>query len=818
MAKTKAATSRWVALLLAGAVVVTVLLYFKTLTGQKCSSLTSDYTQALAAGQPYLKFSPDPELLALPNPYDPTANQGSRALDAALYHGHYYLYFGVTPFVTLLVPWLLLTGRQLAESQAIAVYCLGVLLCLGVMLMDAAQRYFPRAGGIALALALFAGSLATAGLLLLRAAHIYELVIAAAWFHDTCALLAAYLALHDPKRRLTWLALAGFSAGLAVGARPNHLGVVAATAAFIFLEIRRSPDGRAVLLRRLAATLGPLLAVGLGLAWFNYIRFGSPLEFGFRYTLNDVANFSTNFAGLRHIPYNLWHYVLGVPQLTGWFPFFNGPGSSPIPVPDRYTHLTQLYGLLFTAPFVFCGLVLAGRRASLPVPLRTFVGLTLAFGLLNLAFLSIINGATYRYTADFLPHLGLAGCLGFLLLAENAHAGISRRLLYAGGQLLLVFSLVSSFCAACALFDLMQLKNPVEFARLARIFNQPRLWWEGSRGIPLYQFKVTAQLPKNRYGSSEPLLVTGPDGMQDFIYVYYTAPGYLQVGFEAIGRGGPVSDLIPVDYDQPVVFELGFGPEWPPAGARSYHGLTAAEVAALRRSLIVLVNGKTALDCRVDYHLTKNYYFWGHSPNDNAFGSAFSGKNFMVEKIPLNEALGLASVLPQENNPLRLEFSRAVTFGLSREPIVAVGYRHRGQLLSLIPEAGDRARFVISTTEQSAELVSPPFPLPAQTLHHLEFFSGSLLPPVESSLWGDKTPEERQSARRRVRLALDGVVIIEGLTESLELGPAAVKIGHNSIGFSNVAPDFSGHIKISPPGSRAVRNATTTPTASREGP
>ena len=81
---------------------VSVETYFDTAGTFQFDSRTGyydslDYYDTLAAaflsGQLYLKTVPDPELLALPNPYDPSKNEKFRLHDASLYNGRYYLYF-----------------------------------------------------------------------------------------------------------------------------------------------------------------------------------------------------------------------------------------------------------------------------------------------------------------------------------------------------------------------------------------------------------------------------------------------------------------------------------------------------------------------------------------------------------------------------------------------------------------------------------------------------------------------------------------------------------------------------------------------------
>ena len=155
-----------------------------------------------------------------------------------------------------------------------------------------------------------------------------------------------------------------------------------------------------------------------------------------------------------------------------------------------------------------------------------------------------------------------------------------------------------------------------------------------------------------------PLLVSGKASRQNFIYLYYTGPGLLQVGFEEGGMGGPVSNPLPVDYGRPVVFELALGSEWPPAGAWPYHGLPAESVRTLRRRMLVRVNGTIALDAWVYYHPPKGLFFLGSSPDDDAFGRAFEGGRISVRKVALPDAERLVTGDAADFGPVRLKLSR----------------------------------------------------------------------------------------------------------------------------------------------------------------
>src|SRR5687767_12808729 len=68
----------------------------------------SDYYNLLVdgylAGQLHMKVAVPPELAQLENPYDPAKRGGLGLHDTSFYRGKYYLYFGVGPIVTVMMP------------------------------------------------------------------------------------------------------------------------------------------------------------------------------------------------------------------------------------------------------------------------------------------------------------------------------------------------------------------------------------------------------------------------------------------------------------------------------------------------------------------------------------------------------------------------------------------------------------------------------------------------------------------------------------------------------------------------------------------
>ncbi|HTX64650.1 MAG TPA: hypothetical protein VMD31_02690, partial [Opitutaceae bacterium] len=96
-------------------------------------------TDAFRHGRLHLAIEPDPALARLADPYDPEQNRPYQVNDLSYFRGHYFLYFGAAPVVTLLLPWTALTGMFLTEPFAVAFFA-AASLGLSLLLLGAVRR------------------------------------------------------------------------------------------------------------------------------------------------------------------------------------------------------------------------------------------------------------------------------------------------------------------------------------------------------------------------------------------------------------------------------------------------------------------------------------------------------------------------------------------------------------------------------------------------------------------------------------------------------------------------------------------------------
>lgn len=744
--------------------------------------LSSPYTEALAHGQSYLPEKPDP---------------AHPLLDTSLFHGRHYIYFGIVPFAAFMVPAYLLTGSAPSPEAAIFLFCALGYLAYGAILLLGIRRCDPR---VPLAVSSGAFLLVIVGSgtwPLMGRPAIYEIENAAAYAFLGLSLLS--LALHESgeaKSRCS-LACTGAFAALTMGCRPNYFPAVAVVAGWVLFRAWGLLQGRP---RRALLALGPLIplfAIGAALAYWNFHRFGNPLDFGLKHTVSEDPAAVRPLSSLSNIPYHLHRYAIGAAHLIRYFPFIQGQKEGPFPLAGWQEVSNQVYGLLLVTP------VLLGAVLALLIPgepgarrLRAYAGVCLAAFLGNFLFLCSVTQSCYRYPADFLGPLAMVAALGWVLAQ-----GRGRKVGLLANGVLFPFLAWSAAAVTCQTFSTAQTtslfdqRRPADFMAAARPFNHvvyalEGLFHDGPRAV-----RVTVRLPRDRSGRSEPLVVVGDKGAQDFLYLYYAGAATIQVGYEATGLGGVLSSPVPVDPGQSHVFEVRYGSFLPPDDDPMLKGISPGDLQLLRRMITVLVDGKPAIDAEVDFHLPRGRILIGESPDDDAFGSKFTGT---VESVAYPR-------LAARISPARWDGSAygAVSMSMALnpmpagvyDPVLSLGLGRQGAQLLIEHVDTDTIRFVWLTT-QGERLSSPAYRWPSHSARKVAISVGSLLPPVTASLWSEsESLSQRQDAKRMLRVMVDGTEAWSTPCNAPDVSPDMVAVGKDTLFLiPGVMPQFAGTV------------------------
>ena len=415
-------------------------------------------TKSIMEGRFDLGVTPSKEFLSLADPYDTeTRIHGTFLNDASYYRGKYYIYFGITPVLTLFLPFYEATGIFFPGCLAAALFCfLGYLFSLLSLLAlchvqscydCAKEETWPRSiwplqsSGHATLAALVLG-MGNFCPFMLRQPFIYQIAIASGFCFGMIGvfgLLRAWLAREKGFACLVWLAISGASLSLAVGSRPTLI-ICAILPILLFYFLQHENRFNA---GRLLAFSIPYCSYGLFLALYNYLRFGSPIEFGWKYQLNGDCNLHPVFK-LQDLAAGLFGFLMEPPKLLPDDPYVTLHWVWPFPGLWHSRFHEPVIGMLWLFPPVILALLVPWSCIRIDPFVRFFLGCLLVI----FTFFLVLNASvaqTARYLIDLLPYVLIPGL--FMAFLFSDHAAGQRR-----NVLMVILGVSAIWCTAVTFF------------------------------------------------------------------------------------------------------------------------------------------------------------------------------------------------------------------------------------------------------------------------------------------------------------------------------------------------------------------------------
>lgn len=749
----------------------------------------AELTSAYLHGQLHLERPPAPGLLALADPYDPVANAPHRVDNLSYFQGRYYLYHGIAPVLTLLVPFKVATGRYLTDPATCLVFCLGGAVFSLLLLADIRRKAAPLASGLVLAACALAVLCGHGYYLVLRGSGLNHVPIASAYFFLTVAMWGAFRVLTTHGRAWPWLLLTATAYGLAIASRPNY--VIGAGALLLLPWFLHRREGVRRWAPALVALILPLVLIVAGLLLHNYLRFGQMLEFGQRYMLGAWDQRTLDFVGDLNLSENAWHYLVSPGTLGLEFPFLSAPSW-------------QAVGALVQTPFLWLSLSVAAlcfRHSARPeaAPLRQMTGLLGLILLCNLGLLLLLpsgndeavrTSANARYTFDFLPAWVLLTCAGVLALDHQlaGRPGL-RRTWQAGALCLDLLSLLGALS-----LDLQRL--PAESYRpLASLLNRPTHLVRHWLGLVYGPIQLDVVFPAGRPHHYEPLVATGSAQGGNLLYVFYDSPDTIRLGLVGTSMKGPLSPPIPVTYGQKHRLTIHLGSLYPSGGNPLMAALTDAEVGRLKRTLRVDLDGHTVFEVPAHFFPSKSRQVTiGSTTILPGYSSGeFAGQILSVERLLITPP-PVALINGPEYGALRMVLRFPENKPGISEPLLGSGVQHAGDLVYVHYESNWQISIGLDHWGYPG-LRTAWLPIDYSVNHVLEIQTGALFPPPGHVLLSPLSTAGIANLKRRVRVVLDGEVVLDAEQATYDSSPYDVFVGRNVIGGSTCGYEFSGEIK-----------------------
>ncbi len=372
--------------------------------------ITQELVDAFENGQVNLLKEPSDELIAMENPYDWSARnlEGvSYEWDHVYYDGNYYSYYGIAPVLTFFLPYHKLTGNYFASDMAVWIFsCIG-LIFLGLTYIAIVKRWLRGVpsgciiGGFIILLSI-CGIWYSVG-----RTSFYEIAISSGFMYLTAGayfLITANI-LSKGKISLLRTALCSLFLGLAVLSRPTLAVYAICAVVFLIMSLNKSFDSLKEKLAYIFCAAVPICALGGFQMWYNAARFGSPFDFGIKYslTINDFINSQFHLIFMLIVIYN---FIFAVPNFSVEYPYIKTPFGRLNANGYYFADAGNTSGILFLALPTF-GYLLSGRALRYLPDRRTKLSYSAMIGLPCVVMPFVIicsvweSGYAIRYTADF---------------------------------------------------------------------------------------------------------------------------------------------------------------------------------------------------------------------------------------------------------------------------------------------------------------------------------------------------------------------------------------------------------------------------------
>lgn len=437
-----------------------------------------ELAQAILNGKTYIDNDDVPESLKnMENPYD-TALRSKTALltgdtyrwDVAYFDGHYYVYFGIVPLLVMYLPFRAITGSPFPSAVGImifaAIFALGIFKILGFICQ---KKFKSISVGTFLITALTFVNCCGA-MFLVKRPDFYSVPIMTSMAFVVWGIYFWLKGLENEKGKHTSFFLGSLFLALSVGCRPQAV-LICAVALPLFLgyffkdKFIFKKDG----IKQLMTLAVPFVVVASGIMYYNFIRFGSPFDFGSAYNLttNDVTRrgfeISRTFTGL-------FTYLFQPPQFTGVFPYIR-----PVEIETNYLGKTIseycFGGVITSVPMLW--FIFGLNKAKETLKEKKLFGVTLTLVLVGIALVvadTQAGGLLQRYFSDFGYIFFMA--VSFVIFAlceqknvENNANSLNKAIIFSA-----VLSIFYSFALAFSVADVtIDTQNPTLFGTILHL-------------------------------------------------------------------------------------------------------------------------------------------------------------------------------------------------------------------------------------------------------------------------------------------------------------------------------------------------------------
>ena len=384
-----------------------------------------NFVKALSHGSISLEEIPSEKLIQMENPYDANGRYEAGVIrnrdyfwDCALYNEKYYVYFGILPELILFLPYHLLTGQYLISAVGVLLFSILAAIAIKALVETVFIIYFKEVKFKFMVLSLMILLFGSQIFILNGIPRFYEVPIAAGIFFAISGI--DLILMNSKKENYIGIFVGALCLALAVSCRPTELLASLIIVPILLKLFMQNIKNHKNVIKSILAIATPYLVVGILLMVYNYVRFGSILEFGARYqlTINDMRNLSNRFAT---IGVGLVCSLFSIPSFIPNFPFIVNHNNL-VTFYGFYYIENMIGGLFILVPICFAIFKLPILyRKSKERELIVFITTLIIVGMMICILSIMMGGSMQRYIVDYAWMFILSGICTFLELLQNIY-------------------------------------------------------------------------------------------------------------------------------------------------------------------------------------------------------------------------------------------------------------------------------------------------------------------------------------------------------------------------------------------------------------
>ncbi len=433
---------------------------------------------AILDGKTYIDNNDVPDSLKeLSNPYDTTLRTlksqqtGDKyRWDVAYFDGHYYVYFGIVPLLLMYLPFRLIFNAPFPTVVGIIIFAVAFSIGAYKLISLIAEKKFKNISVGTLLLVLVTSIISCGLMFLVKRPDFYGIPIITGMTFSVFGIYNWLSGIYNEEKRNSRFLIGSICMALVAGCRPQLLLLTFLAIPLFFKKYIIEKEFKTKKgVKELALLLSPYIVVASGLMFYNYIRFGSPFDFGSNYqlTTNDVTKrgFNMGRTGL-----GFFTYLFQPPVFSAKFPFLEK-----VTIKTNYVGKTIVEncfgGLITSTPILwFLGLFSKAKNTLKEKKLLSHTILLILFGFIIVFFNTQAGGLLQRYVSDFGFIFFGAVILIIFALYENAESKGEKHLLNILTFCSSFFSIFYSFALAFSVSDVtIDTRNPELFLYLSEM-------------------------------------------------------------------------------------------------------------------------------------------------------------------------------------------------------------------------------------------------------------------------------------------------------------------------------------------------------------